>query len=237
MEGPAMPSRPIQPRGKARIFVVDDHPLVRDGLATRLAREADMDVCGEADSVEQAAVRIRAQRPDLVILDLSLGQQSGLDVLRQAQTPDHPVRMLILSNYSEDVYAERALRAGAMGYVSKSASWDVVVEAIRTVLTGKRYFSPELAERLICQTVGARRSRPRGAVPAGPASLVESLSDRELEVFRLIGQGMPTREIARQLFLSPHTIDSHRENIKVKLKLDNGSELKRMAILWVMENP
>ena len=231
-----MPSGQVQRRGKARIFVVDDHPLVRDGLATRLAREADMEVCGEAESVEQAAIQIRAKRPDLVILDLSLGQQNGLDLLRQAQTPDHQVKMLVLSTYSEAMYAERALRSGAMGYVNKSASWDVVVEAIRTVLKGNRYLSPELAEHLLDQTLGARGARSRGTDQGRPASLVETLTDRELEVFRLIGEGMPTRVIAQRLFLSTHTIDSHRENIKVKLKLENGSELKRLAILWVMEN-
>jgi DNA-binding NarL/FixJ family response regulator len=226
----------IRRNGKARIFIVDDHPLVRDGLTARLAREADMEVCGEADRVEQAASRIRAERPDLVIVDLSLGQEHGLDLLRQIQTGDGQVKTLVLSTYDEAIYAERALRAGAMGYVNKAASWEVVVEAIRTVLRGKRYLSPELTERLLDQTLGADHAQPPGADQARPSALVQALTDRELEVFRLIGQGLPTRDIAHQLFLSTHTIDSHRENIKLKLKLKNGSELKRLAILWVAEN-
>jgi DNA-binding NarL/FixJ family response regulator len=223
-----MPSRQNEPRRKAKILVVDDHPLVRDGLAARLAREADMEVCGEADSVEQAASRIRAERPDVVVVDISLGQQNGLDLLRQVPTPDGQVKILVLSTYDETLYAERALRAGAMGYVNKSASWEVVVEAIRTVLKGKRYLSPDLAELLLDQTLGGKSTRP--------SSLVDALTDRELEVFRLIGQGLSTGDIALRLFLSTHTIDSHRENIKRKLKLQSGDKLKHLAILWVAGN-
>ena len=174
--GLSMPTSRIQARRKARIFVVDDHPLVRDGLAVRLAREADMEVCGDADHVEQAVIQIRAERPDLVIVDLSLGQEHGLDLLRQLQTANGQVKMLVLSAYDEAVYAERALRAGAMGYVNKAASWDVVVEAIRTVLQGKRYLSPDMAGLLLERALGAKQ--------APPSSLVDALTDRELEVFR-----------------------------------------------------
>lgn len=223
-----MPSGQNQPRAKARIFIVDDHPLVRDGLAARLAREADMEVCGDADSVEQAAIQIQAKRPDVVIVDLSLGRQHGLDLLRRVQATNGQVKMLVLSTYDEVLYAERALRAGAMGYVNKAASWEVVVEAIRTVLKGKRYLSPQLAELLLDQSLGNNQARP--------SSLVASLTDRELEVFRLMGQGLSTGQIARQLFLSTHTIDSHRENIKRKVKLKSGAELTHLATLWVAEN-
>jgi len=219
---------PLHGRAKAKVFVVDDHPLVRDGLAARLGKEADMDVCGEADSVEQAASRIRAERPDVVIVDLALGEQHGFDLLRKFQSADGQIKMLVLSTYDEALYAERALRAGAMGYVNKTASWDVIVEAIRTVLRGQRYLSPELTGRLLDEKLGGK--------PAQPSSLVDVLSDRELEVFRLIGLGLSTRKIAHRLFVSTHTIDSHRENIKHKLRLNSGSELERSAILWVQEN-
>lgn len=222
------PSSPIHDRARARIFVVDDHPLVRDGLAARLGKEADMEVCGEADSIEQAASRIQTERPDVVILDLALGEQHGFDLLRKFQSVDSHVRMLVLSIYDEALYAERALRAGAMGYVNKTASWDVIVEAIRTVLRGKRYLSPELTERLLSQGLGAK--------PAQRSSLVDVLSDRELEVFRLIGLGLSTGKIAHRLFVSTRTIDSHRENIKHKLRLNSGNELERAAVLWVQEN-
>jgi DNA-binding NarL/FixJ family response regulator len=226
-----------QRRGRAKVFVVDDHPLVRDGLAARLMKEADMEVCGEADNVEQAVARIRAERPDVVIVDLSLGQEHGLDLLQQVQRLDGQVRMLVLSTYDEALYAERALRAGAMGYVNKSASWNVVVEAIRTVLAGRRYLSPKLAELLLDQTLGPKQDRTRRVDRAQPSSLVDALTDRELEVFRLIGLGLSTGDIAHRLFLSKHTIDSHRENIKRKLKLASGSKLRHFATLWVAGNP
>ena len=187
-----------------------------------------MEVCGDADHVEQAVSQIRAERPDLVIVDLSLGQEHGLDLLRQFQTADGQVKMLVLSAYDEAVYAERALRAGAMGYVNKAASWDVVVEAIRTVLQGKRYLSPAMSALLLDRALGGKQ--------APTSSIVDVLSDRELEVFRLIGRGLSTDAIAHQLFLSTHTIDSHRANIKNKLKLKNGNELTRLAIHWVLEN-
>lgn len=221
-------SSPIHGCARARIFVVDDHPLVRDGLAARLGKEADMEVCGDADSVEQAASRIRTERPDVVILDLALGEQHGFDLLRKFQSANGHVKMLVLSIYDEALYAERALRAGAMGYVNKTASWDVIVEAIRTVLRGKHYLSPELTERLLGQKLGVK--------PAHASSLVDVLSDRELEVFRLIGLGLSTQKIAHRLFVSTHTIDSHREHIKHKLRLNSGNELERAAVLWVQEN-
>lgn len=231
-----MPSNPNQANGKAKIFVVDDHPLFREGFASRLTRESDLELCGEAEDIVQAVNQIRELQPDVVVLDISLGHEDGLDLLRRSKVIDGRVKVLVVSTYSEGLYAERSLRAGAMGYVNKSASWDVIVDAIRTLLNGRRFVSPELAERLFDQTLGPRRSRAPGADSVRPVSIVEALTDRELEVFRLIGEGLATREVARQLFLSTHTVDSHRENIKRKLRLKNGSELKRAAILWIAES-
>ncbi len=216
--------------------MVDDHPLVRDGLAARLEKEADLGLCGEAECIEQAVAQIRAQRPDVVILDLSLGQQDGLELLQHIRAIECPVRTVVLSTYEESLYAERALRAGAMGYVHKSASWEIVIEAIRTVLQGKRYFSAAVEDRLLNRILDVTPTRPPEIENAKPPSLVESLTDRELTVFRLIGQGLTTKQIANRLLLSAHTVDSHRENIKRKLKVKYASELQRLAIVWTLEN-
>jgi len=222
--------------GTAKILVVDDHPLFRDGLVARLTKESDLEVCGEAASMAEAADQIRAKQPDVVVLDIALGYEDGLDLLRRSHLLNGQIKVLVLSAYSEGLYAERALRAGAMGYINKQAPWDLIVAAIRTILAGRRFVSPELAEHLFDQTLGSRRSRSQEGVPERPLSLVESLTDRELEVFRLLGEGLATQEVARRLFVSRHTVDSHRENIKRKLKLKNGSELKRAAILWGSES-
>ncbi len=224
-----------RPRGKAKVLIVDDHPLVRDGLAAHLEQEPDVELCGQADSLEQAMIRIRADRPDVVLLDLALGQEDGLALLPRMQAIRKEIPVLVLSNYREDVYGERVLRAGAMGFINKDASWEQIVAAIRMVLRGKRYVSAALAERLLEQAFDNKRSRRRGTAAGRRASLVDSLTDRELTVFRLLGEGLTTRQIAQQLFVSAHTIDSHRENIKRRLKLANGDELKRLAILWVAE--
>jgi DNA-binding NarL/FixJ family response regulator len=220
-----------------KVFLVDDHPLVRDGLAARLAREPDLELCGEAGSIEQAASEIRATRPDVVVLDISLGQQDGLELLEHIRMTEAPIRTVVLSTYEEDLYAERALRAGAMGYVHKSAPWDVFMEAIRAVLQGKRYLSPAVSDRLLNQFLDVHPGRHTDATPPKPPSLVSSLTDRELSIFRLIGHGLATKQIANRLLLSTHTVDSHRENMKRKLKVKYASELQRLAIVWTLENP
>jgi DNA-binding NarL/FixJ family response regulator len=220
-----------------RVFVVDDHPLVRDGLAARLEKEPDLELCGEAESIEQAVPQISANRPNVVILDISLGRQDGLELLEHIRMIEGPIRTVVLSTYEEDLYAERALRAGAMGYVHKSASWDVVIEAIRAVLQGKRYLSPEVSDRLLSQFLDANSGRRTDGASVRPPSRVDSLTDRELSIFRLIGQGLTTKQIANRLLLSTHTVDSHRENMKRKLKVKYASELQRLAIVWTLENP
>lgn len=223
-----------------KVFVIDGHPLVRDGLAARLEKEADLELCGEAESIEQAVPQIRALHPDLVILDISSGQQDGLELLEHIhaiQGSNGPVRTLVFSSYDEQLYAERTLRAGTMGYVHKSASWGVLSSAIREVLRGKRHLSAPVSDRLLNQFLGAMSPRPSEDNLGRLPSLVDCLTDRELGVFRLIGQGLTTKKIANRLLLSTHTVDSHRENIKRKLKVKYASELQRLAIVWTLQNP
>jgi DNA-binding NarL/FixJ family response regulator len=221
-----MPSSNPEPARKARILIVDDHPVVREGLTARISSQPDMEVCGEAEGVEQAVAEIRAKRPDLAIVDISLGREHGVDLIRQIKGLDKSVKVLVLSMHDEFVYAERALRAGAMGYICKLASREEVLVAIRTVLRGNRYLSSNMQELFVARSIGEG--------PTQQASIAGTLTDRELEIFRLIGQGVSTKAIARRLSLSRHTIDAHRENIKRKLQLKNGSELNRAAIEWVL---
>lgn len=213
---------------QAAILIVDDHPLIREGLTARISAQPDLEVCGEAESVEEALAEFKARNPDLVLVDISLKNGHGLELIKQIKLHNPDAKMLVVSAYDESFYAERALRAGALGYISKQECRENVITAIRTVLDGHRYLSPQMTDQLLGMAVAGRD-------PAA-ASLVEKLTDRELEVYQLIGQAQTTSSIARQLHLSPHTIDSHREKIKAKLGLKNGAELTRHALQWVLEN-
>lgn len=211
----------------SRILIVDDHPLVREGLRLRLSLQAEWQVCGEAGSEEEALALIPKTLPQLVLVDLNLQSGHGIDLIKQIKSLYPQMAMLVVSGFDESLYAERALRAGALGYLNKRASHEKLVEAVHAVLNGQRFISPALAQRLVHQALG----------DADPSSAPTSrLTDRELEVFRLIGTGLATGAIAERLFLSPHTIDTHRENIKRKLNLGNGGELTRAAVQWVLEN-
>ena len=213
---------------KKRILIVDDHPMVREGLRMRISLQPDLEVCGEAEDVREAMALIERARPDLVIVDISLKSGNGIDLLKQIRSHDDKIKLLVLSMYDDTLYAERSLRAGASGYLNKQASREKVVEAIRTVLAGQRYLSRETTDRLVGQALGGGNQQQ--------ASSVEGLSDRELEVFRLIGSGLTTGAIAERLHLSTHTIDSHRESIKRKLNLQNAAELAQHAVQWVLGN-
>ena len=210
------------------MLLVDDHPIVRQGLAQLINREPDLTVCGEADSAHQALALLRTLKPDLAVIDVSLADRNGIDLLKDVKlrAPDLPV--LVLSMHHESLYAERALHAGARGYVMKQEAPDRVPAALRTILAGEVYVSEKMAARMLRAI-----SDPRTKAAASP---VERLSDRELEVFRLIGQGYSTSEIAGQLFLSPKTVETHREHIKDKLKLSKKGELLRYAVQWSAEN-
>jgi DNA-binding NarL/FixJ family response regulator len=212
----------------ARILIVDDHPMMRDGLSTRISNEPDLAVCGEADDVDAALQFVRELNPDLVIIDISLKTGHGIDLIKQIRERHPKTKMLVNSMYDESVYAERSLQAGALGYLNKQTARETLIVAIRTVLAGKTYLSPGMTERILKRQVG-------GVIETGK-SPVESLSNRELEVLTLIGQGKSTRAIADQLFLSVHTIDTYREKLKIKLNLANSSELNRYAAQWVLEN-
>jgi len=212
---------------RARILIVDDHPMMRRGLAAEISAESDLEVCGQAENVNDALAKIEETSPDLATIDIALKEGHGIDLVKQIKSRFPSVKMLVISNYQESLYAERALRAGALGYLNKQETGEKIFDAIRTVLAGERYLSKEMTRRLISQAVGATDAT---------ASPVETLSDRELEVFRLIGEGMASAAIARRLHLSPNTVDTHRENIKKKLNVKNANEVQREAIQWMLED-
>lgn len=210
---------------QASILIVDDHPLVREGLWMRISSQRDLRVCGEAASVSEALELVRTEAPDLVTVDISLGEGgSGLDLIKRLKLYGYPGKILALSAHDDALYAERALKAGANGYISKGEAQSRTLDALRLVLDGGCYLSPTLNRQLIGRALG-------GAAP-GPTTPVDSLSNRELQVFQLIGQGLSGKAIAERLHLSPHTIDSHREKIKLKLGLHSGPELQRAAMQW-----
>jgi DNA-binding NarL/FixJ family response regulator len=213
---------------KARILLVDDHALMRRGLADLIGDQPDLEVCGEAADTAEGMMRVGSLRPDLVIVDLSLKTGHGLDLIRQLRARDEDCKVLVLSMHDEKLFAERALRAGAMGYVNKEEAPGKVIEAIRQVLSGKVSLSPAMTERLLQRATGSGDSNVH--MPS------ELLSDRELTVFQMIGQGLPTREIAARLHLSIKTVETYREHIKAKLGLTNSAELSRHAAQWVLEN-
>ena len=207
----------------ARIVLVDDHPLVRDGLAARLAGEPDLTICGQAADADAALELIRATRPDLAIVDVALRNGSGLELVKALSADGAGPRILVISVYEEELFAERLLRAGAHGYLNKQELHGSLLEAVRAVLAGDLYRGrpPEAG------AVGTRRRAPLG---------MERLSDRELQIFELIGRGGGTREIAAQLALSVHTVESHREHIRGKLGLRSGAELLRAAVIWSIDS-
>jgi DNA-binding NarL/FixJ family response regulator len=213
---------------RARILIVDDHPLVRSGLRLLIDCEPDLVVCGEAADANEAIRLLESQKPDLLIVDLSLKESSGLELIKRIKTRNAEVKMLVSSMFEESLYAERVLNAGALGYVHKQEGMDRVIEAIRCVLSGRVWLSTAMSDRML---------RKMTASPAAPPtqSPVHKLSDRELEVFELIGRGRSTKDIAKQLHLSVKTVETHREKIKAKLGLVSGAELTRAAVQWILE--
>ncbi|MBI4420523.1 MAG: response regulator transcription factor [Gemmatimonadetes bacterium] len=210
------------PRAPVRVLIVDDHPLIRRGLSEMVRHEPGVEVCGEAADAPATWREIERGRPELMILDLSLRDSDGLELLKNVRARYPAIRVLVVSMHDEKVYAERALRAGASGYVQKQEPPETVVQAMRDVLAGRVYVSPAMAERLLHRLVHGG--------PAPQPSSLESLSDRELEVLSLLGEGLTTQQIAEQLHLSKKTVQSHRERLKLKLQLGNASELVRFAV-------
>jgi DNA-binding NarL/FixJ family response regulator len=218
-----------QTKKRARILIVDDHPAVREALASRIGRQPDLEVCGEAADMSEALRLVADTQPDLAVIDISLKTGCGIDLIKRIKARNDSVHMLVWSMHSESLYAERALRAGALGYINKDQATDKIVEAIRRVLEGKVYLSDTMAEKMLQRAVGAGRKEPT-------RSPLDVLADRELEVFRLIGQGVKTAEIAERLHLSVKTVETYRDRIRQKLDLSDGTELAHYATQWVLEN-
>jgi DNA-binding NarL/FixJ family response regulator len=213
---------------KREIFIIDDHPIVRQGLALFINREPDLTVCGDAEEANAALHLIAELKPDLVMLDISLNGPDGLDLLKTIRARDPNLPVLILSMMDEALYAERGLRAGANGYIMKQQATDQVLVAIRRILAGEIYLSERMASKMLHLFVGGS--------PTEQSSPVADLTDRELEVFRLIGEGHGTRQIADELHLSIKTVESYQAHIKDKLLLKNGRELVQRAIQWNVGN-
>lgn len=213
---------------RTRIIIVDDHPLMRCGFRALISDEPDLEVCEEASNAEEALQLIERDQLDLAVVDIALDGQNGLELIKRIKARDSRIKVLVVSMYEASLFAERCLRAGAMGYVNKEEATDTVVEAIRRILQGHVYLNAETTDQLL---LGVAKGRDPTRV-----SSVETLTDRELEVFALLGRGLSTREIANKLHLSVKTIETHRENIKSKMRLANSHELTRSAVQWVLEN-
>jgi len=212
----------------ARVLIVDDHPAVREALTIRIAAQPDLVVCGEAADPTEALRLAAATDPDVAVIDIALRTGNGIDLIKRLKARSDKFRAIVWSMYSEDLYAERALRAGAMGYINKEHATSEIIDAIRQVLDGKVYLSPAMTEKLLKRAIG-HLGQDSGRAP------IDTLSDRELDVFRLIGQGRKTQEIADQLHLSVKTVETYRDRIREKLDLKDGSELARCAVQWVLE--
>ncbi|MHC4956686.1 MAG: response regulator [Planctomycetota bacterium] len=209
-----------------RVLIVDDHPLVRKALRALVSAQPDLTVCGETDNGPEAIELVRACRPHLAIVDLSLKTGSGLDLIKHIHSWDDRVRVLVVSVHEDALFAPRAIEAGALGYVNKAEPEDRILTAIRDVLQGRVALSRATTERMLQRSVGAHRT---------PGTMLEKLSDREIEVLERIGHGLSTRRIAEHLGLSVKTIETHREKLKQKLDLPDGAALASYAAVWAHE--
>ncbi len=209
----------------ARILIVDDHPLVRTGFAQLIGDTPDMEVCGEANDMAEGLKQVEVLKPDLAIIDLSLAGGSGLELIKHIKAHDYTTLMLVASMHDETLYAERVLAAGARGYINKQEAQDKIILAIRQVLGGKVYLSEHMTERLLSGMVNG----------SGNKRDIDALSNRELQIFDLIGQGMSVSKMAKHLNLSIKTIETHQTHIKKKLGLSSAHELTHRAIRWLLE--
>lgn len=212
---------------KQKLMIVDDHPIVRCGLADLLTRELDVEVQAGTDNVADAMKELESFHPDLIVVDVSLNNSSGIELITKVKALYPDMKTIAWSMFDEKVFAERALKAGAMGYVNKREPIENMVRAVRDVLKGEIYLSPQMATRLVHRICGGEDSAE---------DPIQRLSNRELEVFQMLGSGMTSKQIARSLNLSPKTIEAHRESIKAKLDLKNAAELNRRAVQWTLEN-
>src|SRR5690348_10749428 len=207
---------------KRRVFIVDDHPIVRQGLAQLINNENDLEVCGHGEDAFESLRTIRQMKPDIALVDISLKESDGIELLKELRAQDPNLPVLILSMHDESLYAERALRAGARGYIMKQEAPQALLQAVRRVLDGQVYVSDRMSATLLQRMVGGRK--PGGELP------MDRLTDRELEIFRMIGAGESVKEIADHLCLSVKTVEAHREHIKEKLNFKSSAELLRFAI-------
>jgi DNA-binding NarL/FixJ family response regulator len=214
---------------RARVLIVDDHPAVREALAMRIGRQSDMEVCGEAADLSEALRLVADTQPDVAVVDISLKTGCGIDLIKRIKDRNGSVRMLVWSTHSESLYAERALRAGALGYINKDQATDKIVEGIRRVLEGKVYISDAMIQAMLQRSVGREQHQ-------ATRSPLDALADRELEVFRLIGEGVKTADIADRLRLSVKTIETYRNRIRAKLQMSDGTALAHYATKWMLEN-
>jgi len=208
-----------------RLLLVDDHPIMRHGLAQLIRAEDGLEICGEAGTAHEGLTAVTQLQPDLVVLDLTLPDKNGLELLKDIQAQHPGMLCLVLSMHDEDMYCERALRAGARGYIMKEAAADHLITAVRKILSGGIYASEKMAARMLEQ-VAAGRARSSDAP-------IAALSDREVEVLELIGKGVPTKNIAARLNISARTVEAHRAHIKDKLHITDGAALVRYAVQWV----
>jgi DNA-binding NarL/FixJ family response regulator len=220
---------PKAKKSRTKIFIVDDHPMMREGLAQLISNEPDLEVCGEAETASAALEKIAKCKPDLVLDDITLPDKSGLELIKdiQAFSPTTPV--LVISMHDETLYAERVLRAGGRGYIMKQAGGKKIMEGIRQVLSGQIYVSEKMGARILEIFSGHRKNTSH--------SPVENLTDREFETFQLIGSGLSTKEIAQKMHVSTKTVEVHRMNIKTKLQLKTAAELIRYSVRWLESNP
>lgn len=217
--------RKLSVKSKRTVFVIDDHPIVREGLTQLINREPDLTVCGTAEDVYEALKAMQTLKPDIALADISLKGADGIELIKNLKIRMPALPVLVLSIHDESIYAPRALRAGARGFIMKQEATENVLLALRRVLSGEIYLSKRMANKMLQQFVGAPGTAQKFSI--------DRLSDRELEVFRLIGQGHGTRRIAEELRLSVKTVESYREHIKEKMTLSDASELVQHAIQWL----
>lgn len=211
-----------------KIYIVDDHPLMRKGLVMTIEKEIGFEVCGQAESAEEALTEIINLKPDAAVVDISLPGMNGIELIKNVLHQQPELKILVVSRHDEELYAERALRAGAKGYLMKLEAAEVLISAIRQILKGGIYLSENIGTKLIMKMATGNASKSDNPL--------DLLSDRELEVFELTGKGLSTKEIGQKLHISVKTVESHRANIKDKLQVDTANELMRHAVKWVEES-
>jgi DNA-binding NarL/FixJ family response regulator len=206
-----------------KVLIVDDHPVVREGLAMLIDRQPDLEVCGEASDIAEGVQQAATTKPDVAVVDIGLKNGNGLDLIRRLKARDRSLRILVWSMFGERLYAERSLNAGALGYITKEQATDQIIDAIRHVRQGKVYVSEAVKDRMLKRAVGARVA----------GSSIDCLSNRELEVFRLVGNGLDTKEVAEAMHVSIKTVETYQGRIKEKMNLKSGRELVQRAAQWL----